>query len=117
MTRSLQQKEAWTVYKGEPVYWLAPEFWDPAKGLIRLVLPGENPAAIESSEAQKRAREFMILQGDPRYLSKADSARMRRKMIERLGTDTPWRGIPPQTAQHPAKVGPLPIGEVASLPF
>ena len=86
----------WTEHKGHPVYWLAPEFWSPATGIIRLLLPDEEPGKISSREFRKRIIEFHILQGDPRYCSPKEADRMRRVMVERLGTDTPWRGLPPQ---------------------
>lgn len=86
----------WTEHKGHPVYWLAPEFWSPTTGIIRLILPDEEPGKISSREFQKRIIEFHILQGDRRYCSVDEADRMRRVMIERLGTDTPWRGVPPQ---------------------
>jgi len=92
---------AWTTYKGEPVYWLAPEFWNPKTGVVRLVLPGENPAHIPVAESMKRGVEFLKLQGDGRYCSPDEAARMKTIMRQRLGSDTPWRDVPPVNSQEP----------------
>ncbi len=86
----------WTRHNGHPVYWLAPEFWCPSKGTLRLILPDEDAVKMSSAVMRKRTIEFHILQGDPRYCTPAESDRMRRVMIERLGSDTPWRDVPPQ---------------------
>jgi hypothetical protein len=91
----------WTKHEGRPVYWLAPEFWDPTKGLVNLTLPGENAHTLSTGERVRRKIEFLKLQGDPRYCDTDTAARMKRLMRERLGTDTPWRGVDPVNAQEP----------------
>ena len=93
-----QLSEGWTVFQGGPVYWLAPEFWNPKTGVLRLVLPGENPNAIPALTREKRIVEFLKLQGDGRYCNPEMAARMKRLMVERLGVNTPWRGVPPNDA-------------------
>lgn len=95
MTENLQLSEGWTTYNGSPVYWLAPEFWTPTKGLLRLLLPGETAHGLTLTTRQKRVVEFLKLQGDPRYCDPETAQRMKRMMVERLGTNTPWRGVPP----------------------
>lgn len=92
----------WTHHNGNPVYWLAPEFWTPESGLVRLVLDGEEPGRIPPYIWQQRIVEFMKLQGDPRYCTPEEGDRMRRVMRERLGSDTPWRGIPPRNSAMPS---------------
>ena len=101
MTQNSVPSEDWTRHSGHPVYWLAPEFWNPKTGEIRLVLPGENPETLTTQTRVQRKIEFLKLQGDPRYCSPEVAARMKRLMIERLGTDTPWRGVPPALATVP----------------
>lgn len=101
MTQNSQPTEGWTLHSGHPVYWLAPEFWTPKTGALRLVLDGENPAMLPTPVKIQRKIEFLKLQGDPRYCSPEVSARMKRLMIERLGSDTPWRGVPPALAIAP----------------
>ena len=98
-----QLNEGWTDFRGSPVYWLAPEFWNPMTGVLRLVLVGEDPNALSTATRQKRIVEFLKLQGDGRYCSPEIARRMKRLMIERLGTDTPWRGVPP------ADIAALPV--------
>jgi hypothetical protein len=98
MTQNSQPSEDWTRHSGHPVYWLAPEFWNPKTGELRLVLDGENPATLPPPVRIQRKIEFLKLQGDPRYCTAEVSARMKRLMIERLGSDTPWRGVPPALA-------------------
>ena len=94
---------SWTQHDGQPVYWLAPEFWNPRTGIVRLVLPGEDPHLLPIDTRIQRSIEFLKLQGDPRYVKDpAERARMRRMMRERLGTDTPWRDIEPRNAVCPA---------------
>ena len=95
MTEDSQQREDWTTHSGAPVYWLAPEFWNPKTGIVTLLLPGEEAYRLSLHERQKRTVEFLKLQGDPRYCDRETAARMKRLMVERLGTDTPWRGVPP----------------------
>ncbi len=101
MTQNSQPTEVWTLHSGHPVYWLAPEFWNPKTGELRLVLAGERPETLPTPVRIQRKIEFLKLQGDPRYCSPEVSARMKRLMIERLGTDTPWRGVPPALAATP----------------
>jgi len=104
----------WTKYDGEPVYWLAPEFWNPKTGVVTLVLPGEDPRAISTAQHAKRIAEFHVLQGDPRYCSPETARRMRRLMRERLGTNTPWRDVVPRNAQTAETPEGFPSAE---LPF
>ena len=101
MTQDSPPTEVWTLHSGHPVYWLAPEFWNPKTGELRLVLDGENPATLLTPVKIQRKIEFLKLQGDPRYCSPEVAARMKRLMIERLGSDTPWRGVPPALAATP----------------
>jgi len=95
MTDSSQRNEGWTQHGGQHVYWLAPEFWNPKTGIVVLLLPGEEAWRLTLHERQKRTVEFLKLQGDPRYCDRETAARMKRLMVERLGTDTPWRGVAP----------------------
>jgi hypothetical protein len=95
MMEDSPQTESWTTFRGAPVYWLAPEFWTPKTGIVTLVLPGETPYKIPLATRIQRTTEFLKLQGDGRYCDRETSIRMKRLMVERLGTDTPWRGIPP----------------------
>lgn len=95
MTEHSQQSEDWTQYRGSPVYWLAPEFWNPKTGIVTLVLPGETAHNLPGETRIQRTTEFLKLQGDGRYCDRETAARMKRLMVERLGTDTPWRGVPP----------------------
>lgn len=98
---SSKAETGWTQFNGSPVYWLSPEFWDPKRGFVKLVLPGELPQDIESAVYQKRIVEFMKLQGDPRYCTAEESHRMRRMMRDRLGSETPWKGVPPVNSSMP----------------
>ena len=107
-----QMNEGWTVFNGTPVYWLAPEFWNPQTGVLRLVLSGESPNALSLEVRQKRIVEFLKLQGDGRYCDPETAARMKRLMVERLGTNTPWRRVPPNdVAAMPADALPDPAPE------
>lgn len=104
MTHNSQPTEDWTSHKGQPVYWLAPEFWTPTTGMVTLLLPGEDAHKLPIETRIQRTIEFLKLQGDPRYCSPEVSARMKRLMVERLGSDTPWRTVPP----NDAAVAPVP---------
>ena len=95
MTEHSQQSEGWTTFRGSPVYWLAPEFWNPQTGIVTMVLPGEVAYKIPLETRIQRTTEFLKLQGDGRYCSPEMAQRMKRLMVERLGTNTPWRGVPP----------------------
>lgn len=99
--------EKWTRHEGHPVYWLAPEFWNPRTGVVRLLLPGEQAHMLPLEIRIQRNVEFLKLQGDPRYVKDPEErARMKRVMRERLGTDTPWRNVDPVNS-HPAPDEPL----------
>lgn len=124
MTETLQTSEGWTTYKGQPVYWLAPEFWTPTTGIVCLLLPGEEAWRLPIETRQKRTVEFLKLQGDPRYCDQETAQRMKRLMVERLGTNTPWRGVPPaDVAAIPDQALPDPAPECPqrhaqeSIPF
>jgi len=109
MDNSLRN-EGWTLHGGQPVYWLAPEFWNPKTGIVILLLPGEEAYRLSIQERTKRTVEFLKLQGDPRYCDRETAARMKRLMVERLGTDTPWRGVPPyDKACQPDDALPTPL--------
>lgn len=104
MTLNSQKTEDWTRHNGSAVYWLAPEFWNPKTGVVILLLEGEDAHMLPLAERQKRTIEFLKLQGDPRYCSPDVAARMKRLMIERLGTNTPWRNVIP----HADSAAPVP---------
>ncbi len=95
MTDNSQRNEDWTTHNGRPVYWLAPEFWNPVTGIVTLLLPEEIAHQLSLATCQQRTIEFLKLQGDPRYCTPEVSVRMKRLMVERLGTETPWRGVHP----------------------
>ena len=92
---------SWTTHDGQPVYWLAPEFWNPRTGVVTLRLPGEEGKQLPTAVSIQRKIEFLKLQGDPRYCDPETSARMKRLMRERLGTNTPWRDSEPRNAVGP----------------
>lgn len=91
----------WTTFEGQPVYWLAPEFWNPKTGIVNLVLPGEDAARLDVATSIQRSVEFLKLQGDTRYCTPEQRLRMKTLMRERLGTDQPWRNLNPVN-EHPA---------------
>lgn len=94
----------WTQHEGQPVYWLAPQFWNPRTGHLCLLLPGEEAWRLSTEESIQRKIEFLKLQGDPRYVKDPEErVRMRRLMRERLGSETPWRDIEPVNA-YPMEV-------------
>ena len=111
MTHNSQQIEDWTTHKGQPVYWLAPEFWNPKTGIVMLLLPGEDAHKLPIATRIQRTTEFLKLQGDPRYCSRDVALRMKRLMVERLGTDTPWRTVPPNDLAVSPVGDDLPIVE------
>ena len=107
---------SWTQHEGAPVYWLAPQFWNPKTGIVTHLLPGEEAWRLSSEETIRRKIEFLKLQGDPRYVHDPEErARMRRLMRERLGTDTPWRDIEPRNAMPVEIEEEVPVA--AGCPF
>lgn len=113
MTHNSQPIEDWTTQDGQPVYWLAPEFWNPKTGIVTLLLDGEIAHKLTIQTRIQRTTEFLKLQGDPRYCSPEMAARMKRLMVERLGTDTPWRTVPPNDKAVMSVDGePIPVATV-----
>lgn len=124
MTDNSQSNDTWTQHAGAPVYWLAPEFWNPKTGIVVLLLPDEDAHRLPIAEKHRRTVEFLKLQGDPRYCDRETAQRMKRLMVERLGSDTPWRGVPPRDeacsveANHGLPVMNAPIESAqAAIPF